>query len=112
MALIAYCGIDCSKCPTYLATQSGDRGELDRLAAMRRENFGDPRFTADSMPCDGCSGDGRLSETCAVCPIRSCAVTRSLDTCARCDGYDGCDKLPMVHNHLPAAKAVLDALRS
>jgi hypothetical protein len=112
MTLIAYCGIDCSTCPTYLATQSDDRHELERLAAMRRKNYGDPGITADSIICDGCTVCGRLSGTCAVCPIRNCAITRSLETCGQCDEYDSCGKLPMVHTHVPEAKAVLDALRS
>jgi hypothetical protein len=111
-APIAYCGSDCSACPTYLATQSGDRSELERLAALRRKSFGRAGITVESMPCDGCSAGGRLSWTCAVCPIRACAVACGHGTCDECDGYDDCEKLPMVHSHLPEAKATLDACRS
>jgi len=30
--MIAYCGIDCSKCKSYIATQSGKREELEKVA--------------------------------------------------------------------------------
>jgi len=109
--LIACCGIDCSQCPTLRATISDDRQELERLAAMRRDHFGHPEITVESMPCDGCLASGRLSWTCVACPIRACAMDRGLGSCARCEEMDNCDRLHLVHDHMPQAKAALDALR-
>lgn len=111
MALIACCGIDCAECPTFRATQSDDRQELERLAALRRENYGRPDVTSESMPCDGCLANGRLGWTCSVCPIRACAMARGLESCAHCEDLDGCDTLRPVHEHMPQARAALDALR-
>ena len=34
--LLAYCGIDCSACPAYIATQAND---IDRLTALAQEWF-------------------------------------------------------------------------
>jgi hypothetical protein len=111
MALIACCGIDCSECPTFRATQSDDSRELERLAAMRRENFGHLEITAESMPCDGCVASGRLSWTGTACPIRTCAAGRGFVSCALCQSLDSCDTLRTVHDHMPQARTALDGLR-
>lgn len=110
--MIAYCGLDCAKCPAYVATQAGDREALERTAAMWREQFSAPEITADSIVCDGCMMDGRLSGYCSICEIRACALGRSLATCAPCAEYDGCGKLAAFHEHAPEAKATLDGLRA
>ena len=64
--LIAYCGLDCAKCPAYVATQSGDPAELERVAAEWREAFNMPDLTVESLICDGClpgQASGRLSSS-------------------------------------------------
>jgi hypothetical protein len=45
--LIAYCGLTCSHCPAYIATQAGDRAELERVAAMWREEYHAPDITVE-----------------------------------------------------------------
>ena len=111
--MIAYGGLDCVKCPAYVATQADDREALEKTAAMWREQFGSPQITADSIICDGCpTTDGRLSGYCNICEIRSCASGQSLETCAPCADYVGCAKLATIHDHGPEAKATLDGLRA
>jgi hypothetical protein len=111
--MIAYCGLDCARCPACVATQADDREALERTAAMWREQFNAPEITADSIICDGCPAtDGRLSGYCSICEIRACALGRGLETCAPCAEYDGCAKLAPFHQHSPEAKATLDGLRA
>jgi hypothetical protein len=110
--IIAFCGLDCAQCPAYVATQSGDREALERTAAMWREQLNAPEITADSIVCDGCTGEGRLSGYCSICEIRACAIGRNLATCAPCAEYEGCAKLAAFHQHSPEARAVLDGLRA
>ena len=110
--MIAYCGLDCVKCPAYIATQSGENEELEKVAAMWREQFSAPEITADSIVCDGCKGGGRLTGYCMICEIRACAMGRGVETCAPCAEYDGCGKLAAFHQHSPEAKATLDGLRA
>jgi hypothetical protein len=110
--MIAYCGLDCTQCPAYIATQADDWEALERTAAMWREQFNEPRITAESVVCDGCKGGGRLSGYCGMCEILACAKERGLETCAPCADYDGCGKLATFHEHAPDAKATLDGLRA
>lgn len=111
--MVAYCGLVCTDCPAYVATQASDQDALERTAAMWREQFNAPEITADSIVCDGCSTtDGRLSGYCSMCEIRACALERSLGTCAPCAEYDGCGKLAAFHEHAPEARATLDGIRA
>jgi hypothetical protein len=107
-----YCGLDCAQCPAYVATQTDDREALERTAAMWREQFNVPEITAESIVCDGCASDGRLSGYCSICEIRACAQGRGLETCAPCAEYAGCSKLTAFHQHAPEAKATLDGMRA
>ena len=52
--MIAYCGLTCTECPGYIATQANDRAELERVAAMWRKEFDAPEITVESVICDGC----------------------------------------------------------
>jgi predicted nucleic acid binding AN1-type Zn finger protein len=110
--MIAYCGLDCIQCPAYVATQADDREALEKTAAMWREQFNSPYITADSIICDGCMQDGRLSGYCTICEIRACALERGMETCALCAEYEGCGKLAAFHEHAPEAQATLDGLRA
>jgi predicted nucleic acid binding AN1-type Zn finger protein len=107
--MIAYCGLTCTDCPAYLATQADDRQALERVAAQWREQFNEPRITADAVICDGCLGGGRLSGYCSMCQIRVCAVERGVANCAHCADY-ACDKLDAFFQHAPEARAFLDQL--
>ena len=72
--IIAYCGLVCTDCAAYVATQANDRQALERVAVEWRETFNAADITADSIACDGCVGSngGRLCDHCYVCEIRSC----------------------------------------
>ena len=110
--MIAYCGLVCTDCPAYVATQADDRAALERVAAQWREAFNAPEITADSIICDGCLGSngGRLSGYCYECEIRACGVERGVVNCAHCDEY-GCEKLEGFFGHASEARAVLDEIR-
>lgn len=70
--MIAYCGIVCTECGAYKATQANDQAALEKVAAEWRAQF-DPGITVADVACDGCLA---TSETqcshCGVCPIRGC----------------------------------------
>ena len=110
--IIAYCGLVCSDCPAYVATQANERTALERVAAQWREAFNSPDITADSIMCDGCldMNGGRRSEYCPICAIRACGVGRGLANCGHCADY-GCDKLEGFFGQAPRARAVLDEIR-
>jgi hypothetical protein len=111
--IIAYCGLNCSECPAYLATQTGNRAELEQVAAQWREAFNMPDLTAESVVCDGCLQieGGRLIGYCATCAVRACAVERGVANCAHCADY-ACDKLTAFWAHAPEARAALEQIRT
>ena len=110
--IIAYCGLVCSDCPAYVATQTNDPAALERVAAQWREAFNAPEITADSIICDGCLGTngGRLSGYCATCDIRACGLERGVVNCAHCDDY-ACAKLEGFWGQASEARTVLDEIR-
>lgn len=108
--MIAYCGLDCAKCDGYLATQSGNKKEMEDVAKKWSV-----QFEADVKPehilCDGCKAQGRKSYYCgSLCEIRKCASDKKFDTCIECVDY-ACAKLNMVLDHAPDAKSNLEKLK-
>ena len=51
--MIAYCGIDCSKCDSYLATQPGNHEELETVAKKLSELY-HTEVKPEYVICDGC----------------------------------------------------------
>lgn len=111
--IVAYCGLVCSDCPAYIATQSNDPAALEQVAAQWRAQIDSPDITADSILCDGCPGTngGRRISYCDTCAIRACAVERELSNCAHCPDY-ACEKLEGFFAHAVEARTVLDDIRS
>jgi hypothetical protein len=109
--IVAYCGLVCSECPAYVATQAGDMAALEEVAARWNQEFG-ASFTATDCLCDACtSGSARLCSYCGECNVRACAVTREVLTCAHCDDY-GCEIITGFLEQAPGAKASLEEIRA
>ena len=120
--MVAFCGIICTDCPAYLATQSNDREALERVLAHWRKEFNAPHIAIEDIVCDGClTVDGRLNGYCRQCQIRPCGVERGVPNCAYCDEYV-CDKLERLlaicdqmegfFDFARPARATLDSLRA
>lgn len=110
--MIAYCGLVCTECPAYIATQADDRAALERVAAQWREEFNAAGLTAESVICDGCLGTtGRKFGHCSECEIRACAMGRSVINCAHCDDY-GCEIITGFFGFVPEARSRLDDIRT
>jgi len=108
--MIAYCGLVCTDCPAYVATQADDREALERVAAQWREEYNAPDITVESVICDGCLDGGRKCSHCAECEIRACGVERGVVNCAHCDEYV-CGKLEEFFGFVPDARETLDEIR-
>jgi hypothetical protein len=112
--IIAYCGIVCTDCSAYVATQAADWAALERVTAEWQEEYNLPDITVESAICDGCLGrDGRRCYYCAGCEIRACGVERGVVSCAHCAGY-ACEKLERFFGlgFDPHARARLDEIRA
>lgn len=108
--MIAFCGIVCSDCQAFIATQE-DNDEKRREIAKA---WSTPEYTIkpEDINCDGCmTRDGRLlSFARNVCEIRKCGTERQVKNCAYCSEYS-CDKLTKFHEGGPKAKATLKEIR-
>jgi hypothetical protein len=109
--IIAYCGLVCSDCDAYVATQADDQAALERVAAKWREEYGAPGITVESVLCDGCLTGPRKCGHCAECDLRACGVARGVANCAHCADYASCAKLERFFGFVPSAKATLDEIR-
>jgi hypothetical protein len=106
---IAYCGLDCSECDAYQATQADDLVLKEKIAERWTKKLG-MAFTADDITCDGCKSE-RLSAWCQkVCVIRPCAEERGVITCAHCNDYS-CKKVDDFLAGDPAARTTLEEIR-
>jgi hypothetical protein len=109
--MIAYCGLVCTDCPAYIATQTNDRAALNQVAAAWREEYNAPDISVDTIMCDGCLGrNGRHCSHCFECEIRACGVARGVANCAHCPEY-ACEKLEGFFGLVPGARAALDGIR-
>ena len=110
--MIAYCGLICTDCPAYIATQADDRAALEQVAAKWREEFNAPDMTVESVICDGCVTEGgRKCGHWYECDIRACGMERGVVNCAHCADY-ACDKLEGFFGMAPDARTTLDGIRA
>ncbi len=90
--MIAYCGLDCSSCDAYKATQAGDS---DRLAQLAKEWAAEP----EQLVCDGCKAGKRKSSHCKhTCKIRVCCLKKAVDSCAECEVFPCRDAESLLKN--------------
>ena len=80
-----YCGHDCSKCVTYIATQRND----DNLR-RRSQSFYTEKFNLD-IPLEkfNCNGgrSNKIFELCKECSFIQCCKQHDIDSCSKCPEY-------------------------
>jgi hypothetical protein len=116
MAVIAYCGLDCEKCPTFIATRRGDRALQEKTAREWSQHYaqftGRSDLQAEEMICEGCTAaEERIFLGCRVCPMRTCALGNEFATCAECGKFESCESLNGFFTQAAEAKARLEAMR-
>ena len=110
--IIAFCGIVCSECPAFLATQNDDDDARRRTVDLWKKQFNVDLKPEDINCKEGCLSDGEDKfGHCKVCEIRKCGREKDLENCAHCDEY-ACETLGSFFKRAPEAKAVLDTIRS
>lgn len=109
--MIAFCGITCTECPAFIATQKDDDNERRKVAEMWSKQF-KSEIKPEDINCDGClTENGQLFGFCRVCKIRECAMKKDVKNCAYCDDYP-CEELNKFHKFAPDAKATLEKIRA
>jgi hypothetical protein len=109
-AMIAFCGLDCSTCEAYIATQANDEPGKQKLLEKWRVEYNSPEMEISAVICDGCHATTRLGGYCSFCNVRKCALGKGLQTCADCPDF-ACEELQNFFVMVPQAKANLEALR-
>jgi len=109
--LAGCCGLTCTDCPAFLATQADDDAAKKAIAAGWSAHYG-MEFKPEDINCDGClSEGGQLSGYCRnICQVRPCAQEREVENCVYCDDY-ACEKLSDFLAQVPQAKATLERIR-
>ena len=77
--MIAYCGLDCSKCQAYEATVKNDEALRAKVAAAWQ-------MKPEDVNCLGCKSAKALFN----CSLKKCASKRGLPTCAHCPDFPTC----------------------
>lgn len=116
--MIAYCGINCAKCPAYTLPRLGEKLHVKGLfqwmlrrgiERARRRQRPDARSQnaevtsqepkaktsqdAEYIICDGCATiDARCLKGCLECPVRCCAMETGIENCAHCGKFP-CERL-------------------
>lgn len=113
---ISPCGLVCSRCDAYRATQENSPEKLELVAADWRKRYHCDDIKAELIPCDGCMTEGgRKCYHCDhSCAIRPCAVEKGVKICSECPDYP-CGKLKEFFGYVPesqsgAMRKMLDAI--
>jgi len=109
--MIAFCGIVCTDCRAFIATQTNDsklKKEVARAWSTKKE-----ALKPGDINCDGCLSAGqRLFKFCEVCGVRLCGREKGVENCARCREFP-CEKLTGLWRRfrLTEPKATLEGIR-
>jgi hypothetical protein len=114
---LAYCGLDCSTCPVFIATANNDVNlklkTADEWSKLYSEYTGKKELSLEDMNCQGCkSSNNTLFVGCINCPIRKCSMAKNRISCADCAEYESCEMLNGFFTTAPQAKDNLDAIRA
>lgn len=117
--VLGCCGIVCSDCPVYKATQRDNDEERAEILKRQREKWStifskqyERNYVADDINCDGCtSNTDRVFWFCRGCGIRRCVQEKGLANCAFCPECS-CDMLENLFEKSRApARETLEQLR-
>ena len=93
---IAYCGLDCESCEARRATVNDD-DSLRQKVAKEWSALNGVEITPEMINCVGCRIDGAKTPYCdSLCPIRQCALKKSVETCGACADVNACAKVAMI----------------
>ena len=106
--MIAFCGLDCSKCDAYIATINDDDALRKKTASLWAKLNNAP-ILPEHINCNGCRADGRKTVYCqSICRVRQCALNKGVGTCGSCPEVDTCPVVGTIHSYDPEARKNLE----
>lgn len=89
--ILTRCGMRCDLCLAYRPNIEQQPENRQKLSDGWFKYFGF-RVPPAEICCDGCMAEeSHLLDQ--GCPVRPCVIERGLENCARCEHYDGCERL-------------------
>lgn len=109
--IIAFCGLTCTECLAFIATQKDDDKEREKVAKLWSKEY-KSEIKPEDINCDGCltEEEGRVFNYCKACEIRKCGQKKEVKNCVYCDDY-ACEKLTKFFKMAPAAKTSLEEIK-
>jgi len=108
--IIAFCGINCTDCQAFIATQENNDVKRREIAQEWSKAFGH-EIKPEDINCDGClNTGGRHINYWVMCEIRKCGANKKVQNCAYCADYK-CEKLAEFHKQAPKANNTLEEIR-
>jgi len=107
--MIAYCGITCTECKAFIATQENDDTKRREVAEAWSKAMG-KEIKPEEINCEGClTTNGRHINYCNICEIRKCGTKKGVENCAYCIDYK-CEKLVKFLKQAPEAEKTLEEI--
>ena len=98
----AMCGLDCSSCPAFIATENNDEKLREKTAKEWTERYvskNKPPIKPEDINCLGClSKNEPIYQGCLNCEIRKCGFNKGIKNCKECKEYK-CEKLIELQSH-------------
>lgn len=108
--MISHCGLDCSACEAFIATQDNDDNKRQQVAEQWTIQY-QTDISPNQINCTGCKSNGtKFFFTENVCEIRKCNIKNGTDNCAKCPDYK-CETLKEFIKLAPAVGEALEKLR-
>ena len=108
--IVGYCGLICTECAAYRATQEDNNNKRKEVAHYWNTQY---KFELkyEDINCDGCLQTGkRLMKYCSSCEVRRCGLQRDIINCAYCGEYP-CQKLTSMAWFNTESKPTLDQIQ-
>ena len=84
-AIFCYCGHDCTRCITYIATQRNNDNLRRQSQSYYKEKFG-LDIPLEKFNCNGGRSE-KVFEPCKECPFIQCCKQHDIDSCSKCPEY-------------------------
>ena len=86
MKQLSVCGMECEKCPLFMATVKQDKEALTQLALDC--SIEGKQFQPEDMHCLGCwTKENDCTKMCMDCEIRNCGKKHGKLNCGECEFY-------------------------
>lgn len=109
--IVGFCGITCSDCPAFIATQRNDpelKKEVAKAWSTDKE-----KLRPEDINCGGCfAAREALFSYCLTCVVRRCGSERGVENCAHCHEFP-CVKLTVLwrSERDPVPRKTLEEMR-